>query len=111
MQTTNVSEFKMILQELNVGGGADCPEMSLTAIKNGLEISLPNSFIFVFTDADPKDKNLLPNILQLIREKHTQVRFCNEIAKQFLFFLFSVYVFYIIKEKKILKFLYFVYYK
>ncbi len=62
-----------MLFELGVSGGADCPEMTLTAIKESLQISLCSSFIFVFTDADPKDVHLLDEVLSLVREKHSQV--------------------------------------
>lgn len=62
-----------MLQELRVGGGTDCPEMSLSAIREGLEMSSFNSFIFVFTDADPKDVELLPEILSAVRHKNSQV--------------------------------------
>lgn len=62
-----------MLQELRVGGGTDCPEMSLSAIRESLVIGLPNSFIFVFTDADPKDIHLLPEILLAVRDKSSQV--------------------------------------
>lgn len=72
-KTSNVTFFKLMLQELRVGGGTDCPEMSLSAIREGLEMSSFNSFIFVFTDADPKDVELLPEILSAVRHKNSQV--------------------------------------
>lgn len=71
--TTNSTEFQKQLNEIEVYGGGDCPEMSVTAITSALNVSLPYSYIYVFTDASATDHLLVDDTLTLIQRKKSQV--------------------------------------
>ncbi|EYB86260.1 hypothetical protein Y032_0282g1275 [Ancylostoma ceylanicum] len=75
INTTDAAYFMRQLGKVYVHGGGDCPEKTLTGIQKALEISLPSSFIYVFTDARSKDYDLEDTVLNMIQEKQSSVVF------------------------------------
>lgn len=61
------------LNRVTVNGGDECPENALSAIEKGLEISHPNSFIFVFTDAYAKDDSKITSVQNLCESTSSKV--------------------------------------
>ncbi|XP_061475402.1 von Willebrand factor A domain-containing protein 7-like [Rhineura floridana] len=64
--TRDVDEMESFISSLKVDGGGDCPEMSLSGLKLALEHSLPQSQIYMFTDAGAKDEDLMDQIKGII---------------------------------------------
>lgn len=61
------------IKEITPKGGGDCREFSLRGLKLALEKSEPNSVICLLTDAAPKETELLPDVLKLVKEKKSKV--------------------------------------
>ncbi|XP_076849338.1 von Willebrand factor A domain-containing protein 7 isoform X2 [Brachyhypopomus gauderio] len=74
-KTDDPEEFQQFLEDLIALGGGDEPEMCLSAIQLALIHSPPQSEIFVFTDASPKDIHLYDTVKALILEKQSKVTF------------------------------------
>ncbi|CAG9782571.1 unnamed protein product [Diatraea saccharalis] len=71
--TTNPYKLMDSLNELRGSGGKECPEDSLSAIQKALEISEPESYIFLFTDGNAKYVHQLWTIENLCRETRSQI--------------------------------------
>lgn len=63
------------LEEIDVYGGGNCPEMALGGINKAIEASLPQSYIYVLTDATPADHFLVRDTLDLLLRKQIQIVF------------------------------------
>ncbi|XP_066279143.1 von Willebrand factor A domain-containing protein 7-like [Branchiostoma lanceolatum] len=73
--TNDPEEFKAAIGLLEAEGGGDAPEYSLRAIQIALARSLPGSTVFVFTDAEAKDAELVESVTSLGIQKNIKVTF------------------------------------
>lgn len=65
----------LLHKRINISGGGDCPEKSMTAVIKALEAVNSNSYVLLFTDASPKDSDSINKALNLIQRKKSQVIF------------------------------------
>ncbi|KAJ8728638.1 hypothetical protein PYW07_006334 [Mythimna separata] len=75
-EPTVVLTLRELLSSLNAvtaSGGHECPENVLAGVEKALQISKPQSNIFVFTDAYAKDVDKLGSIENLCRSTRSQV--------------------------------------
>ncbi|XP_072533312.1 von Willebrand factor A domain-containing protein 7-like [Salminus brasiliensis] len=75
IRTTNTGVFKGEINALKAQGGGDVPEMILSGLQLALTGSPSQTEIFVFTDAEAKDKWLKSTILALIERTKCSVNF------------------------------------
>ncbi|KAK2852313.1 hypothetical protein Q7C36_007514 [Tachysurus vachellii] len=74
-RTSDPNVFKERLNALRAHGGGDSPEMCLSGLQLALTGSPPQTQIFVFTDADAKDKRLTSTVKALIEKTKSVVTF------------------------------------
>lgn len=63
-----------ILDGLDIYGGGDCPEKTLSGISLALKYALPRSFVYIFTDATAIDYELEDTVIEQIQQKQATVR-------------------------------------
>ena len=63
------------VNELKATGGGDCPELAMTGLYEALLRSLPESTIYLFTDADAKDGQRRKEVMSLASENKIKVNF------------------------------------
>ncbi|XP_052863793.1 hemicentin-1-like [Anopheles cruzii] len=73
--TRSQDELLSALDSLQIVGGGDCPEAALEALASAIDAAMPNSFVYVFTDATAKDFRLDQRVLQLVQRKQTPITF------------------------------------
>lgn len=92
--TDDYSSLLSTLENVQLHGGDDCPENTLSALVVGLENALPNSFVLVFTDASANDFRFESEVVELIQRKQATV--CNlpeSILKQRKITRYCIYIF------------------
>ncbi|XP_064606030.1 von Willebrand factor A domain-containing protein 7-like [Liolophura sinensis] len=62
-EVANGAEFLQILQDVVPHGGGDCPERTLEGILLGLQATAEFSKVFIFTDANAKDGQLMDKVI------------------------------------------------
>ena len=80
--TRDTKVFQDALEVLHPHGGGDCPEMAVKAILTALNIAIPNSYIYVFTDARAKDPKVLDQVVPVIQRKNAQVTKLSSVVKK-----------------------------
>ncbi|XP_053478045.1 von Willebrand factor A domain-containing protein 7-like [Ictalurus furcatus] len=83
-RTTDPNVFKKQLNALTAAGGGDSPEMCLSGLQLAITGSPTQTEIFVFTDADAKDKRLRNTVQALIERTKSVVTFMltNSVSSQ-----------------------------
>jgi von Willebrand factor A domain-containing protein 7 len=71
--TTDSAAFLAAVDGLSAGGGGDCPELSQGALLKAVGESLPNSSMFLFTDASAKDAGLGGAVNALAQDRDTRI--------------------------------------
>ena len=74
-ETTDPDAFQRELDNITVDGGGDCLEMCIGAICKAIDVCLPHSYIYVFTDASAKDDYLTDSVKALNQQKQSKVSF------------------------------------
>lgn len=72
-ETFDPSVIMYKLNKVTIKGGGDCAEMGISAVVQALKTIKSNSYVYVFTDAPPKDTHLVEEALELIQRKQSQV--------------------------------------
>uniref|UniRef100_A0A672QL57 von Willebrand factor A domain-containing protein 7-like n=2 Tax=Sinocyclocheilus grahami TaxID=75366 RepID=A0A672QL57_SINGR len=75
IRTTDPDVMKSEISKINADGGGDIPEMCMSALQLALTGAPSSSYIYVFTDAPPKDTHLEKTIAALISSTKTTVSF------------------------------------
>lgn len=73
--TTDGYEMISWIQDMKQEGGGDCPEFSFHGLLAALKIIRPDSCLFFYSDADPKDPELEYAVLQIAAQKNVHIAF------------------------------------
>ncbi|XP_021352175.1 von Willebrand factor A domain-containing protein 7-like [Mizuhopecten yessoensis] len=61
------------LRALRVNGGGDCPEYSMSGILKGISLSRNGSTVYLFTDADAKDRSKVSEVIRNANSKDIKI--------------------------------------
>ena len=75
LATEDASAALSRVQALSAGGGGDCPELSQSGLLEAVDASLPNSTLFLFTDASAKDSDLGNAVIAKARDKSIVINY------------------------------------
>ena len=73
--TNDASTVIDAVNKLKANGGGDCPELAMMGLYKALLRSLPESTIYLFTDADPKDEQRRKEVMSLALENKIKITF------------------------------------
>ncbi len=71
--TTDAAAFRAQVNSLSAGGGGDCPELSQGALLKAVGESLPDSAMFLFSDASAKDAGLGGAVNALAQDRNIRI--------------------------------------
>lgn len=74
-ETEDASAALGRVQALSAGGGGDCPELSQAGLLQAVDASLPNSTLFLFTDATAKDSGLANAVIAKAKDKSIVINY------------------------------------
>lgn len=60
------------MDDIQIYGGGDCHELSLSGLQAGLKYALPNSIAYVISDATAKDHDKFRETHNLMQKKQTK---------------------------------------
>ncbi|XP_077294196.1 hemicentin-1-like [Arctopsyche grandis] len=69
------ASVQSIVANISAGVNLDCDELAISAIKMAVENALPNSYVYVMTDACAKDYYLGDQVVELVQRKMIRVMF------------------------------------
>ncbi|OWF47868.1 Hemicentin-1 [Mizuhopecten yessoensis] len=73
--TADGKEMIRWIENLTVDGGDDCPEYAISGLLAAIDACVPNSVIYLASDADAKDENMTNIAIQRANAKHIKLEF------------------------------------
>ncbi|PAA93219.1 hypothetical protein BOX15_Mlig025149g1 [Macrostomum lignano] len=73
LRSSRSTAVRNYINAIKPSGGGDCPEYSLSAIRDAAKAARPNSMLYLFTDASAKDARLKASVAALLRRKRTRL--------------------------------------